>query len=166
MTIPKTIFKSQYHAAFSMLEQAIELCPDDLWIGGDTNKFWHVAYHALFVTHMYLQQNEAAFRPWESHREDYQFLGPSPRDPNRRPKIGDPYTKAQVMEYLGICKAMIDPAVDTLDLEAPESGFWWYKMSKLEHQLVNLRHLQHHTGQLADRIRRHCGVGVAWVGGR
>ena len=26
-------------------------------------------------------------------------------------------------------------------------------MSKLEHQLVNLRHIQHHAAQLADRLR-------------
>jgi hypothetical protein len=39
-------------------------------------------------------------------------------------------------------------------------------MSKLEHQFVNLRHPQHHTGQLADRLRQHADLGVRWVGGR
>jgi len=40
-----------------------------------------------------------------------------------------------------------------LDLDSAESGFSWYQMSKLEHQLVNIRHIQHHGAQLADRLR-------------
>jgi hypothetical protein len=44
-------------------------------------------------------------------------------------------------------------ALDKLDLENSQSGFPWYRMSKLEHQLVNLRHIQHHAAQLADRLR-------------
>lgn len=50
--------------------------------------------------------------------------------------------------------------------EAPESGFPWYPMAKLEHQLVHLRHLQHHVGQLNDRLRAELGEGVDWVGSR
>jgi hypothetical protein len=37
-------------------------------------------------------------------------------------------------------------------------------MSKLEHQLLNIRHLQHHTAQLADRLRQHAGAGIDWIG--
>jgi hypothetical protein len=43
------------------------------------------------------------------------------------------------------------------------SGFSWYRMSKLEHQFVNLRHIQHHAAQLADRLRSAAGVGIKWV---
>jgi hypothetical protein len=163
----KPILKSQYHAGLAMLEQAIDRCPDSLWISRDhPNRFWHVAYHAIYVTHMYLQHDEAAFRPWEDHREDYQFLGPLPWPPHRLPNIGEPYTKAQILEYLHACKSMVDAAVDILNLDAPESGFWWYKMPKLEHQIVNLRHLEHHTAQLADRLRQHAGVGIDWIGAK
>jgi hypothetical protein len=37
-------------------------------------------------------------------------------------------------------------------------------VSKLEHQLVSIRHLQHHTAQLADRVRTRVGIGIDWVG--
>jgi|TARA_B100001964_G_C14207214_1_gene588714 hypothetical protein len=53
--------------------------------------------------------------------------------------------------------------VDGLDLNAEDCGFWWYDESKFEHQLVNIRHLQHHTGQLADRLRRAADRGVDWI---
>lgn len=163
----RAILKSQYHAAIDMLRQAIQRCPDDLWPSSEhPNAFWHVAYHALFVSHMYLQPTFEAFRPWEHHRETYQFLGPVPGNPELRPEIGEPYSKAQLLDYLQLCETEIDGAVANLDLAAPESGFPWYKMSKLEHQFVNLRHLQHHTAQLADRLRRTAGVGVEWVGGK
>ncbi len=72
-----------------MLKQAIELCPDGLWTGGNYPvPFWRVAYHALFYTHLYLQPDEKAFRPWEHHRDQYQFLGAVPWPPHAPPKIG------------------------------------------------------------------------------
>ena len=158
------VLKSQYRAALAMLRQAVERCPADPWTDGtSTNPFWHIAYHAVFFTHLYLQPDEKAFRPWAKHREEYQFLGPLPWPPHKMPNIGEPYTQAEVLEYLDACEAMV-PSVDQLDLMAPECGFWWYKISKLEHQIVNIRHLQHHAAQLADRLRNAADIGVDWVG--
>ena len=51
-----------------------------------------------------------------------------------------------------------------MDLSAPQCGFPWYPMPKLEHQLLNIRHIQHHAGALASRLRRGAGVSVPWVG--
>ena len=61
---------------------------------------------------------------------------------------------------------MVEAAVDRLDLDAADCGFCWYQVSKLEHQLINIRHIQHHTAQLTDRLRSVSNVGVAWVGSR
>jgi len=170
MTEPKndlrTILKSQYHAALDMLKQSVELCPDELWLSSEhPNAFWHVAYHGVFVTYVYLHPDFEGFRPWPNHREGYQFMGPVPGNPQLRPKIEEPYSKSQILEFVRLSDGMVDGMVEKLDLEASESGFPWYKMSKLEHQMVNLRHLQHHIAQLADRLRRVAGIGVDWVGG-
>jgi hypothetical protein len=78
----------------------------------------------------------------------------------------DPYAQAQVLEYWSVCDAMVDGAVDALDLESRDSGFSWYSMSKLEHQLVNIRHIQHHAAQLSDRLRSAADIGIKWVGAR
>jgi hypothetical protein len=59
---------------------------------------------------------------------------------------------------------MVDGSVDAADFTWNESGFH-YRMSKLEHQLVNLRHIQHHAAQLADRVRQAIDAGVKWKGG-
>lgn len=165
-----TLLKSQYHAALEMLGEAIELCPEDLWYSREpTNSFWQVAYHALFFTHLYLQPNEAAFRPWERHQSEVQhpdgIAGP-PDPASDLPLIPNPYSKAEALAYWRVCSEMVDGAVDALDLESEESGFSWYQVPKLEHQIVNLRHIQHHTAQLADRLRASVDAGVRWVGAR
>jgi hypothetical protein len=157
---------SQYHAALAMLKQTIENCPETLWTGERfTNQFWQVAYHALFYAHLYLQKDDKSFIPWEHARPDYQFLGPLPWPPHDQPKIGQPYSKAEVLAYWSVCDAMIEDAIEQLDLAAPECGFWWYRMGKLEHQLTNIRHIQHHTGQLADRLRWEASIAIDWIGG-
>jgi hypothetical protein len=164
----KPILKSQYHACLAMLGEAIERCPESVWLATDhKNSFWQIAYHTLFFTHVYLQQEEAAFRPWVHQSEaQYEDGIPGTPDPNSPlPLIPKPYTKAQVLEYWKFCDEMVDHAVDKLDLESPQSGFPRYKMSKLEHQLVNLRHIQHHAAQLADRLRAAADIGIKWVRG-
>ena len=41
-----------------------------------------------------------------------------------------------------------------------------YKVPKLEHQIISLRHIQHHAAQLADRLRATADVGIDWIGAR
>ena len=155
--------KSQYHAALAMLQDTIEVCPADLWVSDRyTNQFWRVVYHTLYYTDLYLQPSEAAFIPWEHHRPGLHRL-------EAGAETGDPivpYSREDLRGYCRGCGDRVDALVDRLDLAAPDSGFSWYSMPKLEHQFVNLRHLQHHTGQLADRLRQVAGRGVRWVGGR
>lgn len=161
--------KRQYHASLAMLREAIDACPDDLWLdAGPKNAFWQVAYHTLYFTHLYLGRDVEAFQPWAEHQRDVQHEDgiPGTDDPaSGRPLIPRPYTKAQALRYWSIVDGTVDEAVDALDFTREECGFSWYSMSKLEHQLVNLRHLQHHTAQLADRLRNARDHGVSWVGG-
>lgn len=166
----RAILKSQYHAALAMLKEALEHCPDDVWYSqAQVDSFWQIAYHTLFFTHLYLQPNQATFHPWEGHKEACQYPDgiAGPADPGSTlPLLPKPYTKAEVLAYWDVCDQMVDEAVDALDLQSPESGFYWYEVSKLEHQLINLRHIQHHAAQLADRLRAAAGLGIGWVGAR
>jgi hypothetical protein len=76
------------------------------------------------------------------------------------------YAQADVLAYWHICESLVDDAVDALDLTARRSGFSWYKIPKMEHQIVNIRHIQYHEAQLADRLRAATGVGVGWADAR
>lgn len=154
---------SQYRAALAMLQQAIKTCPETLWLSPEFhNQFWHVAYHALFYTHLYVQPSEAEFQHWTQHRPDIQYLGPRPWAPQEPSKTHLPYTRAELLEYYDLCRSQVDAIVPTLNLES-ESGFYWLPFNKLELQFYNIRHLQHHTGQLADRLRTAAHSSLPWT---
>jgi hypothetical protein len=162
----KEIVKSQYHASLDMLEQTIVKCPETIWNHPDhKGKFWHIAYHVIFYTHLYLNPTEEDFRPWEHHREEYQFLGPVPYPPHHKPDVNRIYTKEEVLAYLNFCREQVDPLVDSSDMEA-ESGFYWLSFGKLEHQFYNIRHVQHHTSELAERLGTMGNIEIDWVGKR
>jgi hypothetical protein len=148
--------KSQYRAALAMLRQAVERCPDALWVQGNP-PFWRAAYHTAFFAHFYLGLDVAAFRAWEHHRARSESLDAPPA-----PK-GEPYARAQVLEYLSQCEAMVDPAIDALDLTARDPGFPWYQVSKVEHQIINIRHIQHHTIYLSAALRAAGCAPVEWI---
>jgi hypothetical protein len=151
----RSILKSQYHGSLAMLCKSVELCPESLWTQtGHKNAFWQIAYHALYFAHLYLQKNEASFRPWKEHK--------SAPNNDLAPK-SEPYSKSQVLTYCDFCDGLVDNAVDVLDLRSADCGFHWYKVSKLEHQLISIRHIQHHSAQLADRLRDAINVNVRWV---
>lgn len=158
------VLRRQYRASLEMLLQAITKCPESTWLAPDyPNKFWHIAYHALFFTHFYVHVSEAEFSPWAKHRPNYQFLGSVPWPPYDRPKIEVPYSKAEILEYHEVCGGEIEDRVRSLDL-ASLSGFPWLRFSRMELHMYNMRHLQHHAGQLIDRLRTVDNIGVAWVG--
>ena len=161
----KEVIRSQYLAALAMLMGAVKACPPRLWNAENaTNKFWHVTYHALFYTHLYLQDSEDKFIPWRKHREYYQFLGPLPWPPHAKPNIEESYSKDEILEYVELCQKEVDARAPSLDLTA-NSGFSWLPFDKLELQLYNIRHLQHHTGGLIDRLRTEEDIGVRWIAG-
>jgi hypothetical protein len=160
----KQVIQNQFLAALEMLKEAVVKCPQEIWNAPqDKNKFWQVAYHALFYVHLYLQDKEEDFHPWEKHRQEYQFLGQVPWPPHDPPKVSEPYTREEVMEYQDyVCRAVCE-RVPLLNLEAA-SGFYWLKFGKLELQLYNLRHIQHHTGELFERLGVRAGTDLKWVG--
>lgn len=155
----KLAIKRQYHASLAMLKEAVEICPDDLWLSGDEGRgFWRIAYHTLFYTHLYLMPEERHFRPWDKAQKDCASLWGGGEEVL-------PHSKEEILEYWAQLDASIDNGVDALDLSSSETGFDWYSMPKLDHQLMNLRHVQHHVGQLSERLIA-AGVDVKWNGGQ
>jgi len=153
----KKVIKSQYGASLAMLRQAIEKCPDTLWVdAGYVNPFWHVVYHVLFYTHFYLHPMEGDFVPWLKHRDEITSLAPSVEDEK-------PFSKEDLLEYLVLCLDQVDAQVDAMDLEA-ESGFYWLPFNKLELQFYNIRHIMQHAGELCERLGSHGEIEVDWVG--
>lgn len=141
-----------------MLRQCVERCPQDVWVSGThPRNFWRIAYHAVFFGHLYLMQGEAAFVPWEHHRASATDLWDATNTP-----VIEPYAREEVIEYIDWLDSQVEPVVDGLDLDSKDSGFSWYPdMAKLDHELMSIRHIQGHVGQLSELLMAH-GVDTDW----
>ena len=162
----RTVVRSQFRAALSMLEQCIDRCPDERWddaIG--KYPFWHVVYHTLCFVDCYLSPSNDEFTRTVEARASQAF---NPQ-PNGMAELDDEYpsrrfTRDEMRRYAQLCRDKLESvlAAETdATLDGP-SGFSWLKFSRAEGHLYNLRHLQHHTGQLSAALRR-CGVDTQWV---
>lgn len=158
----KDALKGQYHGTLAMLRQTIADCPDAVWESGKHPRtFWRIAYHALFYTHLYLMVNEAAFVPWEKHRGNIKVLWDDEK--GQLPPIEPSYTQTELVEYLDFIDQHVNEWVDLIDLSSPDPGFSWYKIPKLEHQILNIRHLAGHMGQLSELLMNNGIDEVHWV---
>lgn len=160
------VVQSQYLAALAMLEATVQKCPPAIWDDrADRNRFWRVAFHVLFYTHLYLQEQEASFRPWAKARGEAHYLGPIFFEGNREPVVAEPYTPAEILEYLNFCRQEVMDKVPHYNYDGP-SGFEWLPLNKLELQFYNIRHIQHHTGELYERLGARAGADLPWIGRR
>jgi hypothetical protein len=161
------ILSAQYGAALAMLRAAVTSADPATWrafVG--QFPFWHVAYHTLYTTDMYLSRDEGAFTPQPFHREHYDRLGPVAWAPPSKVVADQPYAQDLMAAYVDTCaaKARLEVEAETEATLAGPSGFHWLRFTRLEAHVYNLRHVQHHTGQLAAALRRQGLAGVEWVG--
>lgn len=158
----RAALKNQYHAALLMLRECVEKCPDEVWISGTfPRNFWRIAYHTAFYADLYLGQTEADFVRRPMHRESAKSLWPEEGVPEV-----EPYTQAEILSYIDEIRDMVDPTIDTLDLDTLDSGFSWYKnISKLDHEILNIRHIQTHAGQLSELLMAQ-GIDTSWISRR
>ena len=148
------ILISQYHASLEMLQQTISECPESMWnAASDKNKFWQVAYHALYFTHEYLADSYETFMPWVKHREVYDF---------DEAQVFEPYDKETILEYLAFCQQHVAERARRLNLEGPDGH--GRSMLTLELQIYSTRHLMQHTGELMERLGARSGAQIDWVG--
>jgi hypothetical protein len=158
----------QFAAAIQQQRLALEACPEELWDDRtEGSPFWHLAYHALFFTDLYLSKDDKTFEPRPFHTDKAHFL---PGDYQDFAGIvgtpDEPFTRDQLLAYADHCLAKCEETFAALtDERALERcGFWWYELNVGEFLLNNLRHAQHHAGQLALLLRRKAEVGVEWLG--
>lgn len=148
----------QFGAAIDMLENAMRVCPDHVW--GDRTlqpEFWYTAYHTLFYLDLYLSGTDAGFQPPDPFTLD---------ELDERGLLPDRvYTKEELLRYLehgrAKCRTTIAGLVD-LAFER-QSGFSWLDMSMFAVHLYNMRHVQHHAGQLNVLLRQKIDSAPRWV---
>ncbi len=145
----------QFGASIDMLENAITMCPDELW---DTDKkFWYSAYHCLFFLDYYLTLEPAKFLPPQPFT--LSECDPSGAMPERT------YTKNELLTYLGASREKYHKLIASLTVEiAIKRWINEYKnYSVLEMLLYNMRHVQHHAAQLNLLLRTEINNASTWV---
>jgi hypothetical protein len=156
------IITSQIRAALEMLRGTVERCPDALWTAGTGgNAYWVLAYHTLYFTHLYLSPSEQDFVPFDREVAGREGFGRTDLGDWRDLAEEDVFSKEDVLAYWDYIDERVAGWVEDTPLDAP-SGFHWLPFTRGEAHLYNLRHIQHHAGQLADRLRRETAQGTAW----
>jgi len=160
----KKVLMGQFEAVLCMLNDCVQKCPQEHWDGKIAKyPFWQVAYHTLCFVDLYLSPNEESFQLRDIHPRGWSEL--YEEFPSRR------FDKSEITEYLVMCrkKATETLASETRESLERESGFHWLPFSRGELHVYNIRHVQHHTGQLSAYLRRidpalQDPKAVRWVG--
>jgi hypothetical protein len=164
VTLLQQLLISQFEASLSMLAHCIALCPADRWQAPVARyPYSQVVFHTLFFTDFYLglspeglesqpfhQENKALFRDYEQLQD---------RDPL------ETYERVDVERYLDFIRMK---AVTTIQSEsdrdhAASANFPRRRGTRAETHVYNIRHLQHHVGQLSMRLRLDGVTDFPWI---
>jgi len=156
----------QFGASTDMLENAVVTCPEDVWSEPleklqwqerNVAGFWYVVYHTLFWLDFYLTDPPTDFVPRPPFTLDE--LDPTGMLPERV------YTKDEMLQYLHECRRKCHDTIMSMnDKEAREPcGLDWLPVTRAELLLYNLRHVQHHVGQLNLLLRQRIGSAPRYV---
>lgn len=158
----RSVILSQFEASLCMLKECIEACPAEWWDGPAPTHtiakypFWMVAYHTLCFVDVYLSRTDQDWQP---------RTGPAGLHPRGRAELEDEYpsrkfSKEELLGYVEFCRRKLiatlgdEPGSQTAEILAGPSGFPRLPFSRAELHLYNIRHIQHHTGQLGAYLRR------------
>lgn len=138
-----------------MLENALVLCPDELW--NTQSQFWYIGYHTLFYLDYYLSDNPDNFSP------------PAPFTLSELSSSGEMpervYTKAELLNYLQYSREKLRHVITNLTDETAAKRFInkYKNYSILEVLIYNMRHVQHHAAQLYLLLRQGMNDAPKWV---
>ena len=136
----------QFGASLDMFQNALEKCPEELWDSKEEGayRFWYWAYHTLFWTDYYLDTEPQDFRPPEPYNmSEFDPEGLLP---------DSVYSKEQLIDYTELCRNKLrnlikgfisDPSLLEREWRNDRKSDSMYELT-----LYNMRHVQHHTGQL------------------
>lgn len=153
-TIKETLWK-QFGASIDMLENAISLCPDELW--NNKNEFWYKAYHCLFWLDYFLTLEPNQFTPPSPYT--LTEFDPSTALPDRV------YNKEELLSYLQHDRHKCHNLIANLTDEIASSRWIndYKNYSVIEILLYNMRHVQHHAAQLNLLLRQEIDNAPGWV---
>lgn len=169
----KDVLWKNFGAAIDMLGDSISLCPDSLW--QSEKKFFFLSYHTLIFLDYYLTIPARDFKPVLPFKLVPMESLPQDAVDDVIPNAA--YTREEMLDYLSSilekCKKLI---LDSSEEKLKEK--WIAKeeinlhglcpslvedYSVIEILFYNLRHVQHHVGQLNLILRQKINAAPDWV---
>jgi hypothetical protein len=155
--------EKQYAKTLAMLREAIEKYDEGLWLDEQAYRSpaWQIVYHLLFFANLYCAPAEASVASWAGMREGYHDHGGMARRRKEGPGGIIPYSKADMLEFARFFEERVPGYLEAF---APEARCWpfWYEEDQAEFHLNNLRHMQHHLGELVERHDIALGLEYGW----
>lgn len=150
----KGMLWKQFGAVIDMLESSILVCPEHFW---DKKDFWYSVYHTIFWMEYYSSTDPNTFsppRPFTLSEFDPQGILPE--------RI---YLKEELLDYLEYSRKKIFYLIEGLNEETSKERFITSNKNynRIEMILYNMRHVQHHVGQLNLLLRQNVDVAGKWV---
>lgn len=158
------ILASQYKASLGMLRHALGKVADEQWNTEEyNNPNWQIAYHILWGVKFYLGANPERYLPFENAIIGAESLGGTQdwENPDKGIVIKGFHTKDELLSFIDEVEGNLQQQLGALPLEE-NSGFEWYPYSRLEMHINTIRHIQHHTAQIIERLKTKGITGFPW----
>lgn len=156
------ILLSQYRAALGMLRDVTEKVPDTEWNSHEyNNPNRQLIYHTIWSAKLYLSSNYETFVPFVGAIEGAESLGGDKDWENPEVEVVGLNSKQEILEFIQEVEQNLESSLTLLPLYA-DSGFEWYPYSRLELHLNTIRHIQHHTAQVIERLKAKGISGFPW----
>jgi hypothetical protein len=161
----KKSYSRQIGAAFKMLEHVLDNANDTTWTARINNMpFWQICYHVLWFTDFYFHANQATFQPQSFDMEgihNYWIKPDSQMIENQK----HPISKNNMKAYCNFVRQKANQFIQNINVTyfTSPSPFEWHGFPKIDLVDYNLRHLQHHVGQLDIILRREQNSGNPWI---
>jgi hypothetical protein len=163
----KEILWHQFGAAIETLENALKVCPDELWharlwheskLQPEFAEFWYIVYHTIFWLDYYCSESADRFTvpaPFTISELEMDAVLPERT-----------YTKQELQTYLKYahakCHAKIEGLADENEPQRVRDN--WRVKTVAELLLYTMRHVQEHAAQLSMLLGQKTGSAPGWVG--
>jgi hypothetical protein len=142
----------QYNKSLFILTDVIKRYDSELWKNEADYKSptWQIVYHLLFYTNIYASPSENMITKWNKERTNYHRFDKMHETRKTSTTEISQYTKDEMLEYVNFIENQIPMYLEKIE---PTVKCWpnWYDENQMEFQMNNLRHMQHHIGEIIER---------------
>lgn len=148
--------KTQFFLPFSMLENLIAECPDEVWnIKAGGFVFWQQIIHTLAGVNFWMRGPESNFTEPFSERKIYPELDNEP--------VGN-VTREEMLEYKEQVKNLCIEFFEKKDDEwLLDNSHIYDKISNMDVVIGQMRHIQYHIGHCNSILRERGLKAVDWI---